>query len=104
MGAQQAGPRQGLCALAPAPTDEALQTVLHKIIARLMKPLTRRGVLVEVEGSTYMAPVLQSGAVPAGEVRGEKGTFEFPVLNRSASSCGDSRARSAASSSYSFVP
>jgi hypothetical protein len=39
----------------PAPTDEALQTVLHKIITRLMKLLTRRGVLVEEEGSTYMA-------------------------------------------------
>jgi len=30
----------------PAPTDEALQTALHKVIARLMKLLTRRGVLV----------------------------------------------------------
>ena len=39
----------------PPPTDEALQTVLHKIITRTMKPLTRRGVLVEEEGSTYMA-------------------------------------------------
>ncbi len=39
----------------PAPTDAALQTVLHKIITRLMKLLTRRGVLVEEEGSTYMA-------------------------------------------------
>ena len=39
----------------PAPTDEALQTVLHKVITRLMKLLTRRGVLVEEEGSTYMA-------------------------------------------------
>lgn len=39
----------------PAPTDEALQTVLHKIIIRMMKLLTRRGVLVEEEGSTYMA-------------------------------------------------
>ncbi len=39
----------------PAPTDEALQAVLHKIITRLMKLLTRRGVLVEEEGSTYMA-------------------------------------------------
>jgi hypothetical protein len=39
----------------PEPTDEALQTVLHKIITRLMKLLTRRGVLVEEEGSTYMA-------------------------------------------------
>ena len=39
----------------PAPTDAALQTVLHKIITRLMKLLTRRGVLVEEEGSTYKA-------------------------------------------------
>ena len=39
----------------PEPTDEALQTVLHKIITRMMKLLTRRGVLVEEEGSTYMA-------------------------------------------------
>ncbi len=33
---------------APAPTDEALQSVLHKVITRTMK-------LVEEEGSTYMA-------------------------------------------------
>jgi hypothetical protein len=39
----------------PEPTDEALQSVLHKIITRTMKLLTRRGVLVEEEGSTYMA-------------------------------------------------
>jgi Putative transposase len=39
----------------PAPTDEALQSVLHKIITRTMKLLTRQGVLVEEEGSTYMA-------------------------------------------------
>ena len=39
----------------PAPTDEALQAVLHKIITRTMKPLTRRGVLVEEEGWTYRA-------------------------------------------------
>ena len=37
----------------PAPTDEALQAVLHKIITRTMKPLTRRGVLVEEEGWIY---------------------------------------------------
>ncbi len=38
-----------------APTDEALQAELHKIITRLMKLLTRRGVLVEeAEGSTYV--------------------------------------------------
>ena len=39
----------------PAPTDEALQALLHKIIGRLMKLLTRRGVLVEEEGSSYLA-------------------------------------------------
>ena len=39
----------------PAPSDEALLAVLRKIITRRMKPLTRRGVLVEEEGSTYMA-------------------------------------------------
>jgi hypothetical protein len=39
---------------APAPTDEALQAVLHKIITRLMKLLTRRGVLVEEQGQTCM--------------------------------------------------
>jgi Putative transposase len=39
----------------PAPTDEALQTVLHKIITRLMKLLTRRGALGEEVGSTTMA-------------------------------------------------
>ena len=39
----------------PEPTDEALQAVLHKIITRTVKLLTCRGVLVEEEGSTYMA-------------------------------------------------
>lgn len=39
----------------PEPSDEALQMLLHKIIIRLMKLLTRRGVLIEEEGSTYMA-------------------------------------------------
>jgi len=47
-----------LCAVfveAPAPSDEALQTVLQKIITRTMKLLTRRGALVEEQGQTYMA-------------------------------------------------
>ena len=39
----------------PALTDEALQAVLHKIITRTMKLLTRKGVLVEEQGQTYMA-------------------------------------------------
>jgi len=40
-----------------SPTDEALQALLHKIIRRLMKLLTRRSVLVEEEegGSRYLA-------------------------------------------------
>ena len=38
-----------------APTDEALRAVLHKIITRILKLLTRRGALVEEQGSTYMA-------------------------------------------------
>jgi hypothetical protein len=36
----------------PTPTDQALQAVLHKIITRTMKLLTRRGVLIEEEDST----------------------------------------------------
>ena len=42
---------------ADSPTDEALQALLHKIITRLMKLLTRRGVLVEEGegGSRYLA-------------------------------------------------
>ena len=39
----------------PAPTNEALQAVLHKIITRTMKLLTRRGVLVEEQGQAYLA-------------------------------------------------
>ena len=34
----------------PAPTGGDLQAVLHKIIARTMKLLTRRGVLIEEQG------------------------------------------------------
>ena len=41
--------------VAPAPIDDALHSVLHKIITRAMELLTGRGVVVEEEGSTYMA-------------------------------------------------
>lgn len=34
----------------PAPTDEAVRAVLHKIITRMMKLLTRQGVLLEEQG------------------------------------------------------
>ena len=39
----------------PAPTDEALQAVLHQIITRMMKLLSRLGVLVEEQGQAYLA-------------------------------------------------
>ena len=40
---------------APAPTDEAMRTVLHKIITHTMKLLTRRGVRVEEQGQAHSA-------------------------------------------------
>ena len=40
---------------AAAPTDEALHALLHSVIARLMKMLTRRRVLVEDMGQIYLA-------------------------------------------------
>ena len=40
---------------AAAPTEEALHALLHTIIARLMKMLTRRAVLVEDMGQIYLA-------------------------------------------------
>ena len=39
----------------PAPTDEAMQSVLDKIITRTVKLLTCPGVLVEEPGSSYVA-------------------------------------------------
>ena len=40
---------------AGAPTDDELQALLQTLITRLMKLLTRRGVLVEEMGQTYLA-------------------------------------------------
>jgi len=40
---------------ASAPIDDALHALLQTIFARLMKMLTRRGVLVEDMGQTYLA-------------------------------------------------
>jgi hypothetical protein len=40
---------------AGAPTDEELRALLHTVIARLMKVLTRRGVLVEEMGQAWLA-------------------------------------------------
>ena len=40
---------------AGAPSDDELHALLHTVIARLMKMLTRRGVLVEETGQTWLA-------------------------------------------------
>ena len=40
---------------ADAPTDDELHGLLQTVIARLMKMLARRGVLVEEMGQTYLA-------------------------------------------------
>ena len=41
----------------PAPTDEAVLAMLHKIIGRLLKLLVQRACLVEEQGSSYMADI-----------------------------------------------
>ena len=40
---------------ADATTDDELRALLHTVIARLMRMLTRRGVLVEDMGQTWLA-------------------------------------------------
>jgi len=40
---------------AGAPSDDELHALLHTVIARLMKMLTRHGVLIEEMGQTYLA-------------------------------------------------
>jgi hypothetical protein len=41
--------------LVAVPTDDELHALLQTVIARLMKLLTRRGVLIEEMGQTYLA-------------------------------------------------
>jgi ribosomal protein S27E len=41
----------------PAPTIEQLQALLAKIITRLMRLLTRRGLLIEEQGMRYLAEI-----------------------------------------------
>jgi hypothetical protein len=43
------------------PTDDELHALLQTIIGRLMKMLTRRGVLVEDMGQTYLAEADDNG-------------------------------------------
>ena len=40
---------------AGAPSDDELHALLHTVITRLMKMLTRRGVLIEEMRQTYLA-------------------------------------------------
>lgn len=67
---------------ASAPADESLQAVLHKIITRMMKLLTRRGVLVEDEGSTYMAD--NDGGSDEARVPGRCRPQRIPTVSPSA--------------------
>ena len=46
---------------AAAPTDDELHALLQTVIARLIKMLTRRGVLVEDIGQTYLAEPDENG-------------------------------------------
>ncbi len=55
---------------APALTDEELQGLLHRIITRLMKLLTRRGLLVE--GTARTAPVSSRSLPPSCRHQGQE--------------------------------
>lgn len=57
---------------AGAPTDDELDTLQYTIIARLMKTLTRRGVLVEDMGQTYPAEP---------DADGDRGLMMFGIVN-----------------------
>ena len=51
-----------------APTDDEMHALLQTLIIRLMKLLTRRGVLVEEMGQTYLAePDADGGERSAGK-------------------------------------
>lgn len=43
-----------------APTDDELHALLHTLITQLMKLLTRRGLLVEEMGQSYLADLVMS--------------------------------------------
>jgi hypothetical protein len=46
-----------------APTAEELQSLLLKIITRIMRLLTRQGFLIEEQGTTYLAEAATDGAL-----------------------------------------
>ncbi len=50
---------------ARAPTLEELQALLHKIIIRILKLLTRQGYLIEEQGMTYLAEAAPGNALTA---------------------------------------
>ena len=50
-----------------APTEDELHSLLHTVITRLMKMLTRRGVLIEEMGQTCLpVTMLNEGTVGHG--------------------------------------
>ncbi|HEY8707891.1 MAG TPA: transposase, partial [Burkholderiaceae bacterium] len=54
-GVYQRGEAGSVFVNVPPPTDEDVQVVLHRIVGRILKMLTRRGVLVEDQDSMYVA-------------------------------------------------
>ena len=59
-----------------APTAEQLQTLLARIIKRLMKFLTRKGFLIEEQGMTYLADTDRDLAL--GPLRGQPAPTASP--------------------------
>lgn len=84
----------------PAPSDEVLRVVPHKIITRMMKLLTWCGALVEDQGSSDMADNdgnsddsrtlrrLQAAACTYGSLRTTRGQKVVTVCTRSLASAG----------------
>ena len=60
----------------PAPTDEALLAVSHKIITRVRKLLTRRGVVVEEQGEVPLHRAPGAGQRAGAAQRGRAGGAE----------------------------
>ena len=52
----------------PAPTDQALQLLLHSMIASIMKRLVRQGVLVQEQDQWYVADGI-TGEADASSLR-----------------------------------
>jgi len=80
----------------PAPTDEELLALRHKIITRLMKLLTCRGVLVEEQGSSYLTDgdADSDDALPLRPLQAAAYTYGIAFGPRAGGRCHRARASS----------